>query len=50
MKRQYKVYWTGRIMPGYGIKSVHAESEEQAKKIAKEKYKNVDIDKVEVIK
>lgn len=50
MKKQYKVHWTGKLLPGYGTKSVHADSEKQAKKIAKEKYPNVDIDMVEVIR
>lgn len=50
MKKQYKVYWAGRDMPGYGTRSVHAETEKEAMKIAREIYPNVDIDKVEVIR
>ena len=26
MKKQYKVNWSGRDMPGYGIRTVHAEA------------------------
>jgi len=50
MKKQYKVWWMGRNLPGYGIKTVHAESEKAAIKIAKEVYPNIDIERAEVIR
>ena len=50
MKKQYKVYWMGREMPGHGIRIVHAEDEKEAMKTAKEKFPNVDIERVEVLK
>ena len=50
MKKQYKIYWISRILPGHGINIVHAESKKEANKTAKSKFPNVDIEKVKVLK
>lgn len=50
MKKQYKVWWIGRDNPGQGIRTIYAESEKEAMKIARKTYPRVDIIRSEVLK
>jgi len=50
MKKQYKVFLTGKQFPYDSIRTVHAESEKEAKEVAAEKYPNTDAYRVELIR